>query len=86
MHIPIEFNTVIACVVIPIIAYFFKSTFQRVSNLENKMESTVSEARVRQLMLDQILPLKEDLHEIKQKIDRIFEFYVTQIKQSSPNV
>jgi uncharacterized UPF0160 family protein len=86
MHIPIDVNTIIGFVVIPIIAYFFKSTFQRLANLENKMESTVSESRVRQLMLDQILPLKEDLHEIKQKIDRIFEYYVTQIKQGGQHV
>lgn len=61
-------------------ALVMKSVFSRLESLESKMNSTVTEQQVRTIIGDKIDPLKEDVHEIKQAIVKIYELYLLEKK------
>lgn len=53
--------------------YFVRAILKRLDVVEAKLEKTITESEVRQLLADKIEPLREDVLEIKRKIDRIFD-------------
>ena len=64
--------------VLPVIlgtgAYAMRSVFQRLTSLEQTVQKKVEEDQVRQLLVDKIEPLREDVQDLKDKIDRIYDF------------
>ena len=61
-------------------AFVMKNIFNRLEVLEDKMNKTVTEQDVRTILSDKIDPLKEDVHEIKQAIVKIYELYLAERK------
>lgn len=62
--------TVGASLIIPPIAYLVR----RFMAFESKIDQKVDEKKVQQLLHDKIEPLKEDLTEIKQRIEKLIDF------------
>lgn len=60
--------------VIALLAYGFRiSIMQRIDNLEQKSMNHVTEQQTRQILNDKLEPLKEDLIEIKEQLNKLFD-------------
>lgn len=53
--------------------WFMRSTMQRISDLEKSVALKVEEDKVRQLLVDKIEPLREDVQDLKVKLDKIID-------------
>lgn len=73
-------KTIIAYGVIPgiigTVSYMIKTLLNRVESLEKEVPNKLDEREVRQLLGDKIDPLREDIHDLKGKIDRIMELLI----------
>lgn len=62
---------------IPIICgiFYFVMTdiYKRLGDQELRLRNAITDKDVRAIIADKIDPLKEDIHEIKQKLDRLIE-------------
>lgn len=57
-----------------IIAYVIReSVMNRISKLEEAYRHTISEERARQIMTDKMDPIKEDLKEIRDQVNKLFD-------------
>ncbi len=63
-----------------ILPLIFSATFagiahlnRRISEMDVRLRNVVSDKDVRILINDKIDPIKEDIHEIKQKLDKLIE-------------
>ena len=56
-----------------IIAYVFKSFTARLDQLENTMETKISEIAVRNIVNDKVEPLKEQLDRIDDSLNKIVD-------------
>lgn len=85
MNLPV-LNLIIV-IVIPIIcgmvAYIVRNMIARIEALETKMERTVSEGGVRQILADKLDPIHDDLTEIKDSIKKLFDLYLEDNKNGS---
>ena len=61
-------------------AFIMKSVFTRLDTLEQKINQAVTEEDVRSLLVDKIDPIKEDIHEIKQAIMKLYDLYFNERK------
>jgi uncharacterized protein YoxC len=57
-------------------SYIMKTVTSRIDTLEQKMDNTVTEQEVRQLLDDKINPMKDDIKDIKYSIDKLFSFFI----------
>lgn len=62
--------------VLAVLAWVFKNSLSRIEYIERKLEKTMSEADVRQIIADKLDPIREDVQEIRKKIDKLFDLYV----------
>lgn len=56
--------------------YMAQTVLSRITKLERELPQKVTEDDVRQIVSDKIDPIREDIHELKIKIDRIFELLI----------
>jgi len=47
--------------------------YKRLGDQELRLRNAITDKDVRAIIADKIDPLKEDIHEIKQKLDRLIE-------------
>lgn len=59
-----------------LVAYIMKTTIGRLDDVEKKASDAVSEAFVRRILDDKIAPIQEDLRDIKDKLDKLFDLYI----------
>lgn len=57
-------------------ALFVKTVLSRIEALEKEMPHKYNDGEVRQLLDDKISPIREDIADLKLKIDRIIEFLI----------
>lgn len=69
---------IIGPIIVGIGTYVMRDFVSRIADLEHKMENKVTDAQVRQTMEDNIGPLREDMQEVKQKLDKLFELIYAQ--------
>lgn len=62
---------------IPVGAYFTRSLIQRIAVLEENMQHTITEPQVRQFFQDKYDPIREDIKEIKEMQQKLFDVYLT---------
>lgn len=69
-------------IIIPILGYLFKTLIgnhmQRIDNLEQNLLEKISETQVRVLMQDKLDPIKEDLIDINNKINKVLDHLLKQ--------
>lgn len=53
-----------------ILGILYKHNDTRITKMESKMEKMITKDDIRELLSDKIDPLKEDIQEIKQKLDK----------------
>ena len=72
--------TLLIYIAVPIIAgvvgMFIKSIQSDILVLQEKIQHMTTEPEVRQLLDDKITPIRDDIHEIKEKLDKIFDLYI----------
>lgn len=56
--------------------YFMKTLLSRLDSLEREMTVRVDEPKVRQILDDKINPLREDIQEIRQQVQKIYDLLV----------
>lgn len=56
--------------------YIMRTFSDRLKEVEEKAETAVTEAQVRQILNDKIDPLKLDIHEINENIRKLFELHI----------
>ncbi len=71
-YIPI----VIWFIVSGLVTYLLKQQDSRMTNLENRMLDVNTQEEIRQMMNDNLLPIKEDVKEIKQRLTQLFDLQV----------
>lgn len=65
-----------------LIGYIIKGVLTRLDVLEDKMQHTITEPQVRQIMSDKNDPLKQDIIEIKEMQQKLLEMFISLLKQS----
>ena len=65
--------TIIIPAVLGIGGYVMRSFVNRLDALEKRVQKTPDEEGVRLLVSDKLDPVREDIHELRGKIDRIFD-------------
>ena len=77
-----SYLSILAYILLPILssigAYVVRDIINRISVLETKIENKVTDTYVRQIMNDNIQPIREDMDEIKQKLDKLFDLIYSQ--------
>jgi len=67
-----------------IVGFMIKDVYRRLTSLEKS--GSVTEPQVRQIIADKVDPIKEDLSEIKSKLDYLFNlFYSSKIPSKKDN-
>lgn len=56
-----------------VIFFMLGNIYKKLNDHEERLRKAVSDQDVRILISDKIDPLKEDIHEIKQKLDKLIE-------------
>jgi len=57
--------------------YMVQTVTSRLGKLEEDMSKKVSQEDVRQLVADKIDPIREDIHEVKTKLDKVMDILIT---------
>lgn len=60
--------------VIGIVAYFIRNLLVRLATLEQLIPTKLNEGQVRLLLSDHLDPIKEDIRQVNQKLDRMLDF------------
>jgi hypothetical protein len=60
------------------VIYFVYAFSARIEKLEQQMRHYVSEEEVRNILNDNLNPLRDDIRDIKSKIDRLLELYINE--------
>lgn len=72
-----ELSSIVLYVIIPIllslVGYIRRIDVERIAKLEAKVDTTMSDVEVRQLLVDKLEPVTEDLKEIKVKMDKVID-------------
>jgi len=55
------------------VGFIFSKIEARLTSLENRMLNTITEKETRQILSDKIDPLKEDMKEIKDSINKLMD-------------
>jgi hypothetical protein len=67
----------LASLLAPPFIYQWKELMQRIKSLEEAVKTRTTEEEVRQLIDDKMESSKEDLHEIKARLDKIIDNLIT---------
>ncbi len=57
-------------------AFVMKTVHSRIDVLERELPHKLNEPAVRQIVSDKIDPIREDIHEIKAKLDRVMDILI----------
>jgi hypothetical protein len=70
-----DFNwtLVVPYLILPLIGILGKLLLDRLSRIETKAEDSISESQARQLLVDKIEPLQDDIKEIKVSLNGLIE-------------
>ena len=72
--------TVLIYIAVPIISgvvgMFIRTLLGDIAVLKADLQTKTTEPQVRQILEDKIDPLVSDIHEIKEKLDKIFDLYI----------
>jgi hypothetical protein len=72
-----ELLTIVIPIVAGLVAYLYKDLRVDITMLKNEVQQKTTEAQVRQIIEDKVVPLKEDLQEIKQILDKIQDYLLS---------
>jgi len=56
--------------------FIIRNVLLRIDSLEERMREAVTEQQVRQVLQDRYEPVLEDIKEIKEKLNKLFDLYV----------
>lgn len=56
-----------------ILFFTLGNIYKKLSDQENRLRAAITDKDVRLLISDKIDPIKEDIHEIKEKLDKLIE-------------
>lgn len=59
-----------------LVSFFIKSILNRITRIESILNTKVDEQEVRQLLADKVEPLREDVQELKVKLDKIIDILI----------
>jgi hypothetical protein len=62
-------------VIFSVLFYWLTNVNSKINDLDIRLRDAVSHKDVRLLIDDKITPIREDIHEIKLKLDKIFDIY-----------
>jgi len=62
--------------IISVSGYLIKNLMNRIQDLESQLLTKMSEDRVRLLLQDKIEPIKEDLKDIKDTVNKLYELQI----------
>lgn len=66
-----------------LLTYIIRGLLHRLNTLEERMQHTTTEPQVRQLLSDKYDPLAQDIHEIKEMQQKLFDLYVKSLEKKS---
>lgn len=67
---------VVIPIIITIVGFIMRTIHSRIDHLEKLVPTKLDQAEVRQIVADKIDPLREDIHEIKAKLDRVMDILI----------
>ena len=70
------FPYIVAPLILAMGSFLFNSIWKRLDALEARVQTAMTEAAVRQVINDKIDPLREDIIEIKQKLNQLLDSYL----------
>lgn len=80
----IDITLKVAYVVVPIlvglVGVYFRNLEARISKIEEQTQIFVTKAELRQALQDKIEPIREDISEIRDKLDKLYDFLLKQQK------
>jgi hypothetical protein len=59
-----------------LVTYLVKSQDNRIQNLEKRMLDMQTQDEVRQMMNDNLIPIRDDVSEIKVRLNQLFNLYL----------
>lgn len=62
--------------VLSAVGFYVKNQIGRIDMLEAQIVKKVDETQVRQILVDKVDPLREDIAELKSKVDRIYDILI----------
>jgi hypothetical protein len=68
--------------ILTILGYFVREVLLRIQNLESKVQESMTEGKTRTLLSDHLIPIKEDIKEIKDTLKQVFRLQVIQNNQT----
>lgn len=63
-----------------LVTYLVKSQDNRINNLEKRMLDIQTQDEVRQMMNDNLTPIRDDVAEIKLRLNQLFDLYLRDTK------
>lgn len=69
-------TSILLPIITAIAGYFFKSLYERVERLEIKTSQFKTEEEIRQIINDKIDPIREDIKEIRTKLDQLLDLII----------
>lgn len=81
----LDIASILGYIILPLVtasgSHIINGLFRRIAVLEDKMQHTTSEPQVRQLIQDKYDPLAQDIRDIKEKLDKLFDLYLQDNKK-----
>lgn len=76
-----DLSQVFLYVILPLVSglgsFLLKTMHDRIDMLEKRMQDRMTEQEVRQLLGDKIDPVQENIKEMKEKMDKIYDLLMT---------
>lgn len=67
---------IILPVLASLMAYLMRSVMARIETLEHQIQSKLNEPAVRMIISDKVDPIREDIHEIKETLNKLLDIYM----------
>lgn len=75
------FVYLVVTIVLSVATYFIKHLLVRLSTLEAQMQTKIDDVEARQLIQDKTEPVNANIAEIKEKLDKLFDLYIANLKK-----
>jgi hypothetical protein len=75
MDILIAVLSIVLPIIIGMVTYFVRGIMSRIEKLETAVDSAMTEHQMRQILSDKIDPVKEDVTDIKNSVQKLFDLY-----------
>ncbi len=60
-------------VLVGVLGYLGKSYMNKISKIEEELDTKLSEQQTRQILSDRLDPIKESVEEVKEKLDKLYD-------------